>query len=195
VVFPDPQALYGRLLLVRGRRKEAIDQLTAAGERLEAKGILNPTWCPWAGHLALALAQEDPASARALAAQTLRRAERYDTPTAKGEALLFSAAVSEDGDRLALLERAVETLSKSPNQYLYAEALVDLAIGLRCRGRADRVAELLFEGVDLAERCGAEHLAERAHAEIAAAGLRPSELRTRAQSGDRTAERGGRRLH
>ncbi|MFF3514524.1 ATP-binding protein [Streptomyces sp. NPDC002573] len=188
VVFPDPQALYGRLLLVRGRRTEAIAQLTAAGKRLEAKGILNPTWCPWAGHLALALAQEDPAGARALAAQTLRRAERYDTPTAIGEALRFSAAVSEAGDTLALLERAVETLSKSPNQFLYAEALVDFAVGLRRRGHADRVAELLFEGADLAERCGAERLAERAHAEIAAAGLRPSGLRIRAQSGDRTAE-------
>lgn len=188
VVFPDPQALYGRLLLVRDRRKEAIAQLTAVGERLEAKGILNPTWCPWAGHLALALAQEDPAAARALAAQTLRRAERYGTPTAVGEALRFSAAVSEDEDTLALLERAVETLGKSPNQYLYAEALVDFAIDLGRRGHADRVAELLFEGVDLAERCGADHLAERAHAELAAAGLRPSGPRIRAQSGDRTAE-------
>ncbi|MER6568319.1 AAA family ATPase [Streptomyces sp. NPDC001093] len=190
VVFPDPRTLYGRLLLVRGRRKEAIAQLTAAGERLEAKGMLNPTWCPWAGHLALALAPEDPAGARALAAQTLRRAERYGTPTATGEALRFSAAVSEDGDAPALLERAVETLSKSPNQYLYAEALVDLAISLRRRGRAPRAAELLLEGADLAERCGADQLAARAHAELSAAGPGPSELPTTARREERTAEPG-----
>ncbi|MFJ5034842.1 hypothetical protein ACIQB5_43920 [Streptomyces sp. NPDC088560] len=188
VVFPDPQALYGRLLLARGRREEAIAQLTAAGERLEAKGILNPTWCPWAGHLALALAPDEPTSARALAAQSLRRAERYGTPTAKGEALRFSAAVSEDGDALVLLARAVETLSKSPNQYLYAEALVDFAIALRRCGRAERAAELLFEGADVADRCGAEGLAARARAEIAAAGLRPNEPRTTAQWEERTAE-------
>ncbi|MFG2884326.1 ATP-binding protein [Streptomyces sp. NPDC048297] len=177
VVFPDTQTLCGRLMLVRGDREEAIAQLTAAGERLEAKGILNPTWCPWAGHLAVALAPQDPVRARALAAQTLRRAERYGTPTAIGEALLFSAAVSEDGDRLALLERAVATLGKSANQHLYAGALVDLAIALRRAGHTDGVTEMLFEGANVAQRCGADHLAERAHAEIAAAGSQRSGLR------------------
>jgi tetratricopeptide (TPR) repeat protein len=190
VVFPDTQTVCGRLLLARGLRKEAEAQLTAAGKRLEAKGILNPTWCPWAGHLAVAVADEDPGRARALAAEMLRRAEHYGTPTAIGEALAFSAAVAEDGEALPLRERAVEVLSGSPNQHAYAEALIDLGAELRRDGHPDRVAELLSEGVELADRCGADLLAERGRAEWAKAGLRLHGQRTVVQRGVRAAGHG-----
>ncbi|MFF7144753.1 ATP-binding protein [Streptomyces nodosus] len=172
VVFPDSQTVHGRLLLARGLRKEAEAQLTAAGARLEAKGILNPTWCPWAGHLALAVAEEDPGRARALTATMLRRAERYGTPTAIGEALGFSAAVAEDGQALPLRERAVELLRRSPSRHAYAQALIDLAVELGCDGPAGRATKLLSEGVALADRCGADHLARRGRAEMNRAGLR-----------------------
>ncbi|MGW1161537.1 ATP-binding protein [Streptomyces sp. NPDC002519] len=190
VVFPDTQTVYGRLLLARGLREEAALQLTAAGQRLEAKGILNPTWCPWAGHLALAVADEDPRRARALTAEMLRRAEHYGTPTAIGEALGFSAAVAEDGKALPLRERAVEVLSRSPDQHAYAEALIDLSAELGRAGRTDRVAELLFEGIELADRCGADQLAERGRAELARAGLRLRGRRTLVQRGASAAGQG-----
>lgn len=190
VVFPDTQTVYGRLLLAQGRRQEAAHQLTAAGQRLEAKGILNPTWCPWAGHLAVAVADEDPRRARDLAAEMLRRAERYGTPTAIGEALGFGAAVADDGDALPLRERAVETLSRSPNQHAYAEALIDLGSALRGDGPTGRVAELLFKGIELADRCGADRLAERGRAELARAGLRLNGQRARAQRGRSAAGQG-----
>ncbi|WP_371665077.1 AAA family ATPase [Streptomyces sp. NBC_01241] len=190
VAFPDSQTVYGRLLLARGLREEAVAQLTAAGKRLEAKGILNPTWCPWAGYLAIAIAEEDPQRARALAAEMLRRAERYGTPTAIGEALCFGAAVDEDGQALPQRERAVKVLSRSPNRHAYAEALIDLGAELRRDGRTDRVAELLFEGIELADRCGADHLAERGRAEMAKAGLRLHRQRTLAQRRVSAAEQG-----
>ncbi|MGW4041849.1 ATP-binding protein [Streptomyces sp. NPDC004721] len=188
VVFPDSQTVYGRLLLARGLRKEAEAQLTAAGARLEAKGIVNPTWCPWAGHLALAVAEEDPARARALTAKMLRRAERYGTPTAIGEALSFSAAVAEDGQALPLRERAVEILRRSPSRHAYAEALIDLGAELGRGGGTDRATGLLSEGVELAEECGADRLAERGRAELAAVRLRLNGPRPLARRGASAAE-------
>lgn len=190
VVFPDTQTVYGRLLLARGLRKEAVAQLSAAGKRLEAKGILNPTWCPWAGRLAVAVADEDPRRARALTAQMLRRAEHYGAPTAIGEALRFSAAVAEEGQALSLRERAVEVLSRSPDRHAYAEALVDLGVELSRSGRTDRVPELLFEGIELADRCGVEHLAHRGRVGLAEAGLQLHGQRTLAQRGASSAGQG-----
>lgn len=191
VVFPDAQTVYGRLLLAHGLRREAEAQLAAAGERLEAKGVHNPTWCPWAGHLALAVAEEDPRRARALTARMLRRAERFGTPTAIGEALGFSAAVAEAGQALPLRERAVETLRRSPSRHLYAEALIELGAELGRTGRTDRAAGLLTEGIELADRCGAGRLAERGRAERAgmtATTARSHGSRPSAQRGANTAE-------
>ncbi|MFE9168963.1 ATP-binding protein [Streptomyces kebangsaanensis] len=190
VVFPDSQTVYGRLLLARGLRKEAEAQLTAAGARLEAKGILNPTWCPWAGHLALAVAEEDPRRARALTAKMLHRAERYGTPTAVGEALSFSAAVAEEGQALPLRERAVQVLRRSPGRHAYAEALIDLGTELGRGGHDDRATGLLSEGVELADRCGAGRLAERGRAEMAGAGPRLDGKRPLARRGASAAETG-----
>ncbi|MGX4688778.1 ATP-binding protein [Streptomyces sp. JNUCC 63] len=188
VVFPDSQTVYGRLLLARGLRKEAEAQLTAAGARLEAKGILNPTWCPWAGHLALAVAEKDPRRARALTAEMLRRAEHYGTPTAIGEALGFGAAVAEDGRALPLRERAVEVLRRSPSRHAYAEALIDLGAELGRGGRTDKATELLFEGIELADQCGADRLVERGRAGMARTGLRLQGKRSSAQRETSAAE-------
>ncbi|MEU3727536.1 AAA family ATPase, partial [Streptomyces sp. NPDC031705] len=74
VVFPDSQTVYAELLLAGGDRKAAAAELEAVGRRLTPRGIQNPSWCPWRLLLARAVASEDPARARALAAEALRRA-------------------------------------------------------------------------------------------------------------------------
>ncbi|MYT22123.1 ATP-binding protein, partial [Streptomyces sp. SID7760] len=53
VVYPDPQAVYGKLLLAQGRIDEAMRNLTAAGRRLDLRGTRNPSWSPWQLDLAL----------------------------------------------------------------------------------------------------------------------------------------------
>src|SRR5207247_2350381 len=105
--------VYGTLLLAVGRRKEAAAELASVGRRLDPRGFDNPVWCPWAGHLALALADDDPEQARALAERTLRRAERVGTGSAVGTALRIAAAVAEAPRAPALLERAVARLGES----------------------------------------------------------------------------------
>lgn len=75
------------------------------------------------------------------------------------------------GERL--LREAVEVLAPSPARLEHARALVDLGAALR-RGNSRREArELLREGVELAHRCGANALVERANEELAATGARP----------------------
>ncbi|MFE3159347.1 ATP-binding protein, partial [Streptomyces sp. NPDC059221] len=95
MVLPDGPCVRGRLLLAEGRTKEAIVELEAAGQALEPRGRFNGVWAPWAGDLARALAEEDPARAAQLAATARVHAERFGTDTAIGEALrcvaLFAA--------------------------------------------------------------------------------------------------------
>ena len=55
----------------------------------------------------------------------------------------------------------------------YAKALVELGAALRRANRRNEAREPLREGLDLAHRCGAAALEERARTELEAAGARP----------------------
>jgi DNA-binding CsgD family transcriptional regulator len=177
VVFPDAQAVYGELLLARGMTKEAIAQLGSVGRRLDPRGMRNPAWCPWQLHLALAEAQDTPDRARATAAEAVERARQYGTASAIGQALRVAAQVAAEPDRLKLLNEAVGHLERSPAGYEFARALVDQGSALRREARLHEAAEQLYRGLETAVHCGADGLAERAHDELAAAGLRPRRLR------------------
>lgn len=170
MVMPDAASIVGRLLLALGRTKEAVAELEAAGHRLAERGRHNTLWGPWALDLAVALAPDEPERARSLADQALRHAMRFGTDTAIGEALRRSAQLVEGPEALGKLERAVAHLSKSPCRYEYALALVDHGIALRKAGRAAQAAGRLREGLEMAEECGADGLAELARAEAAVVG-------------------------
>ncbi|MET8754886.1 AAA family ATPase [Streptomyces sp. NPDC004667] len=153
VVFPDSQTVHAELLLARGETKAAIAALEEVGRRLTPRGIQNPAWCPWQLHLARALAPEDPAAARALAAEALGRARAFGAPSAIGQALRVRAEVADaPGERAALLEEAVALLSRSPAGYELARALAALGIE-----RGDR--ELLTRALITSRECGADALA------------------------------------
>ena len=66
-------------------------------------------------------------------------------------------------------------LEGSPARLEYARALTDLGAALRRGNRRAEARGALQDGLDLAERCGALALAERARTELrAAGGLRAS---------------------
>jgi DNA-binding NarL/FixJ family response regulator len=67
----------------------------------------------------------------------------------------------------------VEVFEASEATLDRARALVDLGGALRRAGKRREAREPLRRGLELAERCGASALAERARGEIAAAGGRP----------------------
>jgi DNA-binding CsgD family transcriptional regulator len=77
---------------------------------------------------------------------------------------------------LELLSEAVETLIPSPARLELARALVDLGAALRRANQRAAARDSLYEGLDIAHRCGAVPLAERAREELLAAGSRPRRL-------------------
>jgi DNA-binding CsgD family transcriptional regulator len=72
-----------------------------------------------------------------------------------------------------LLRQAVDTLADSPALLWRAQAFVDLGAALRNGGHAASARPILRDGMELAHRCGATPLADRAEEELRAAGGRP----------------------
>ncbi|WP_330294948.1 ATP-binding protein [Streptomyces sp. NBC_00503] len=163
VVFPDSQTVYAELLLARGQAKAAAAELEAVGRRLTPRGIQNPSWCPWRLLLARAVSAEDPARARELAADAVRRARAFGAASGIGQALRVAAEVASPQDRPALLEEAVEVLSASPAGY-------ELALALAVLGAERGDAELLRRAAVAARECGADGLAGTATAALLALG-------------------------
>ncbi|WP_431994575.1 ATP-binding protein [Streptomyces griseoflavus] len=166
IVLPDPRSVRGRLLLAAGRTKEGINELEAAEKAAATRGHHHPVHVFAASDLARALAGEDPARAARLAVDVRRHAERLGTDTAIGEALRVAAALETGQRAVRLAAQAVTYLEASPCQYEHAAARVEY--GILARSVPD-----LERGLALARSCGADGLAERARAELAAgAGLR-----------------------
>ncbi|MFI9332967.1 ATP-binding protein [Kitasatospora sp. NPDC052868] len=159
MVLPDAPTLYGRLLLARGDAPGAAATLTAAGAALDARGWRNTVWAPWLGHLARAVAPDEPDRARDLAGEAVRRARESGTDSAVGSALRLCAAVHDRPRAAGLLAEVVRHLERSPARYEHALALVDLGEALGT-GPAARTA--LARGLELAAHCGADGLAARA---------------------------------
>ncbi|MGW2702942.1 ATP-binding protein [Streptomyces sp. NPDC001340] len=176
VVFPDAQTVYGELLLARGLTKDAAAELSAAGRRLDPRGIRNPAWCPWQLHLARAQSHDAPERALTTALEAVDRARQFGAPSAIGQALRTLAEVSSGSARVKYLEESVAHLERSPAAYELACALVALGTELRHAGRPREAAEHLYRGLDTAVQCGADGLVDTARAELAAAGLRPRRL-------------------
>ena len=162
----------GRLRLEEGRIDDAIEDLAECGRRAEATGHLNPAALPWRSQLAYALLEHgDTRSATRLAADELERARACGAPRALGVALC--AAARTRGDELRLLREAVAVLDESPALVERARAGVLLGSALRRAGRPLDARDPLRSALDLAHRCGARPLEERALAELRAAGARP----------------------
>ncbi|MFD5062744.1 ATP-binding protein [Streptomyces sp. NPDC058394] len=156
MVLPDAPCVRGRLLFAEGRTKEAVTELEAAGQALEPRGRFNGIWAPWAGDLARALADDDPARAAQLATSARVHAERFGTETAIGEALRCVSLFARPEDAQHLLADAVRHLEASPSAYEHALARFDYGVAIRSPKELARAQKL-------ATACGAESLATRAH--------------------------------
>jgi DNA-binding CsgD family transcriptional regulator len=71
------------------------------------------------------------------------------------------------------LRQAADTLAASPALLWRAEAFIDLGTALRLSGDSVGARPMLRDGMELAHRCGATPLADRAEEELRAAGGRP----------------------
>ncbi|MFJ9604743.1 ATP-binding protein [Kitasatospora sp. NPDC101176] len=176
MVLPDAASLYGKLLIAMKRHAGAAAALTEAGAQLEARGWHNTVWAPWAGHLAIAIAADEPDRAREYAQKAVHDARTFGTASAIGTALRLHAQIEDGQQAVELLEEAVMHLGQSPAGYEHAVALVDLGAALRRVGRLEDAQEYLYQGIELAQHCSAEGLVEQARRELANYGLRPNRL-------------------
>jgi DNA-binding CsgD family transcriptional regulator len=172
----DRNNLYvaGLLASSQGRFEEASRWLLRCGELHEEHGIVNPAFSAWRSAAALALARVgEQAHAAELAAEELALARRFGAARPIGVALRAAGVVAGDAAGLSQLEESVSTLHGSPAVLERAESLVALGAALRRAGQRVGARPALSEGLEIALRCGAVPLAERAREELVAAGSRP----------------------
>jgi DNA-binding CsgD family transcriptional regulator len=168
----------GKLRLAQGRFEEAADEFRESSRRTLGIGHRTPAITPWRSLLAEALvALGGRDEARRLVAEELELARRIGAVRPVGVALRAMARLEDD---LGLLREAAATLDGSDAQLERARAHADLGVALRRAGEAEGAREQLRLAVDIAHRCGAGALEDRALAELRAAGARP---RRRATTG------------
>ena len=109
-----------------------------------------------------------------MARDDLRRARRWGAASGIGVALRGAALTGGGPASVGRLRQAVTVLEGSPARLEHARALTDLGAALRRGNRRAEARGALQDGLDLAERCGARALAQRARTELRAAGGRPS---------------------
>jgi DNA-binding CsgD family transcriptional regulator len=169
----DLLAARGRLRLAEGRTREGLDDLLEFGRRDELWGGASPLASRWRSRAALALAAlGDGEGARWMARDDLERARRWGAASGIGVALSAAALVEGRAAAVDRLREAADVLEGSPARLEHARALIDLGAALRRANRRADARGALRRGLDLAERCGARPLADRAPTELRAAGGR-----------------------
>jgi DNA-binding CsgD family transcriptional regulator len=156
--------------VARGRADldDALGRMQAGGSRgpvgLDAKVALAPALHGIGEQeAALALADDALASARA-----------WGTSRLLGGALRARGLVARNpAERLDLLRESARVFEGSPILLWRAETLIDLGAALHVKGERTEARNALALGLDLADRSGADPLAERAEDELARAGARP----------------------
>ncbi|MEV6156832.1 AAA family ATPase [Nonomuraea sp. NPDC052129] len=169
-----------RIALLRGEPAAALEHARAVGRHLEQiYEIDHPGLLPWRATAALAAHHlGDHRTAMLLAAQEAERARAVGVPQAVGAALRVAGLVARPRPDLDLLTEASHILQETPAALEHAHALVDLGAALRRAGRRKECRQPLRQGLELAERMRAHPLAERARAELHAAGVRPRRAAT-----------------
>src|SRR5204863_3309379 len=143
----------------------------AAGDLADSLRIENPALAPWRSEAALTLQRLGRAQeARDLARDELELSQRWGAARTIGISLRALGLVEGGRAGERLLREAVEVLAHSPARLEYARALVDLGAALRRGNSRSEARQLLRQGIELAHRCGASALVERANEELAATG-------------------------
>ena len=175
------QTICNLLLHGRGRLRLAADDAQAALADFEellardgAWGMVNPSVWPSRSSTALAhLRLGRPAEARRLVAEELDVARRWGAPGAVACALRASALAGPGDDAVEILRESVRYAAASEARAEHAGSLTELGAALRRGGHPREAREPLREALDLAHRCGATRLAQRAREELRIAGAKP----------------------
>lgn len=168
----------GRLRLAQGRAREGLSDLLACGDRYESSANRSPSLWAWRSEAALALdSLGEHGRAVELATTEWALAQDLGARRALGIALRALGIVTGGDPGLTQLAEAVAILSNSPARLEHARALADFGAGLRRTGQRVAARAALREAQELATRCGAEVLAQRARDELLASGAHPRRAR------------------
>lgn len=162
----------GRLALAHADLGTARAELQAAADTYQALHLVNPGTC-WRSALALAVAAQDPSQARQLADIELTEARRAGLPRPAGIALRTRGILKGGEQGLRDLREAAEVLAASGARLEHARVLVELGAAMRRANQRTAARAPLRTGLDMAHRCGAMRLAQRARAELLTAGAKP----------------------
>jgi DNA-binding CsgD family transcriptional regulator len=162
-----------RVRLARGDIAAAIEDLRRCGEIFDALDLRSPMLTTWRSTAAVALRDRDGTEAARLVAEELDTARAIGMPRAIGVALRARGLVEGGEAGRRLLAEAADVLAGSPSRLEHARALVELGAALRRANQRAGARDPLRDGLELAERCGATALAERARTELLATGARP----------------------
>jgi len=174
--IPGTRLLHSRaqLRIANGEVRGGVEDLLEVGRRLQAWGFSGPAWLAWRSSAGIALvALGETERGEALIDEEVRGARSFGAPRPLGMALR-AAGLCQDEDRaIDLLNDAVAVLVDSADRLEHARALVDLGAALRRSRQRGAAISRLREGLDLASRCSARALAERARSELRVAGAKP----------------------
>jgi DNA-binding CsgD family transcriptional regulator len=174
ISFTYARVARGRLRCALRQMDAGLEDLTAAGRELERIGCVGPAPTHWRAAAACGLHEAGRVDeARRLAREELERARAFGTKRATGLALRAAGMVAPADQQVPLLEESVSVLEPSPATLQRGRSLVELGAALRRRGNRRDAREPLRRGLDLAVRCGAAPLVERARQELLASGARP----------------------
>ncbi len=164
----------GRLHYASGRYREAVADLDSSRSVLQQAGFIGPAFGEMREHSALAyLALGARDAAGEIATENLELSRAYGAPRELGIALR-SFGLVEGGTRgLELLAESVDVLAHSEAALDHAKSLIEHGAALRRAGKRSLAVDDLRQGLDLASRCGALAVANRARDELIAAGARP----------------------
>ena len=165
----------GRLKHLQGRYRDALGDYNVCGRLYEGLGGVNPALISWRSQAALAhLALGDRDTGRKLAEEELALARRWGAPRSVAKALRVAGMVEGGQQGVALLTEAVELLAGSRASLERARGELELGAALLRQDRVTEARQHLQVAGELAHAGGARLLAERAEAELQAAGTRLS---------------------
>jgi DNA-binding NarL/FixJ family response regulator len=172
-----PFVARARLRLADGRPDEALQDLLELRSREKALEVRHMRFAWRRDAVQASLALGDAKLAAELAGEQLELTTRWDIPSARGIALSTQGLAAGGGEGLELLAQGAALLAGSPARLDHARALADLGAALRREGRRAQARQPLTAAIEQARGCGATALAERARAELVAAGARPRRQR------------------
>ncbi len=165
----------GELRCAQGRFEEGAADLAAAREAMgRFTGYAGAPFAVYGENEVLALDRLGRrAEAEALVAHGLQRARRNGSPRNLAATLRVGGLLAGGQEGVAQLTEAVAALEDSGADLELAQTLVDLGMLMRLGGQRVAARPHLARGLDLAFRCGASPLVQRAREELAASGARP----------------------